>query len=146
MYATGWQAEAEKREYFVLAPNSTDQMGWSGEDIPRIMSLVNSAQKQFGITFFQYFDGIATFMGMVTNSLGDHIKYQTEPQNKRPILLIHGKKDHLIPIKLGRENYQFLKNKKYPVKFKEEVNMGHEFYIKDCSLILDWFEKEIKKQ
>ncbi len=163
-YTSGWQPQAEKRGYYILAPNSSDSMGWSGQDIQRIMTLVDGAQKQFnikhtllngasagghfalflGITYYQYFDGIATFMGMVLNSLGSYIQYQTTAENKRPILLIHGKKDDKIPIKLGKENYQFLLNKKYPVTFKEELAMGHEFYTKDCEFILNWFEGKIK--
>ncbi|MEK6556789.1 MAG: alpha/beta hydrolase-fold protein [Candidatus Margulisiibacteriota bacterium] len=156
-----WQKEAEVEQYYVLAPNSDDPSGWGGSDIARVMSLVQQFKQKLGIkktllngasagghfalflgiTYPEYFDGVATFMGLVLTSIGEHIQYQTDPKKKIQILLIHGMKDDKIPIQNGRMNYYFLEAKGYPVTYWEEPNMTHEFYKKDTAKILNWFEK-----
>ncbi len=160
-FIQNWTKEAEARHYFVVAPNSTDPNGWSGEDMNRIMKIVATAQSAYGIkktllsgassggqvalllgiNEFPYFNAVQTFMGLAITEMGKYIQYQSEKKNRRPILLIHGVKDAMIPIKYARMNRDFLKSKHYPITYWEEPNMVHENYRQDNNKILDWFER-----
>jgi len=165
MYIDNWEKEAVKLNYYILAINSGNQDGWSTLDTPHILSLVNEVKQKYGIKYTllngassgghfalylginypEYFNAIATFMGLVITPFGQYINYQTLEANKIPILLIHGQKDDKIPISYARQNYQFLQNKKYNVTYWEEKEMQHEHYRKDNSKIISWFEALIKK-
>jgi predicted esterase len=80
-------------------------------------------------------------MGLAITEIGKYIQFQTEKKNCRPILLIHGQKDAMIPVKYAQMNRDFLKSKHYNVTYWEEPNMIHENYRQDNNKILDWFEK-----
>lgn len=160
-FVQNWTKEAQARHYYVVAPNSTDPNGWSGEDMNRIMKIVATAQSTYsikrtllsgassggqvalllGINEYPYFNAVQTFMGLAITEMGKFIKFQSVAKNRRPILLIHGLKDAMIPIKFAQMNRDFLKSKNYAITYWEEPNMIHENYRQDNNKILDWFEK-----
>ncbi len=160
-FVQNWTKEAEARHYYVVVPNSTDPNGWSGEDMNRIMKIVATAQSTYGIkrtllsgassggqvalllgiNEYPYFNAVQTFMGLAITEMGQYIKYQSVKKNRRPILLIHGRKDAMIPIKYAQMNRDFLKSKDYSITYWEEPNMVHEDYRQDNNKILDWFER-----
>ena len=164
MYLNGWQKEADACGYYILAINSEDKNGWGGNDAPRVKQLVEKVQKAYNIKYTllngasagghfalylaivypQDFSGVATFMGIVMESLKEAMQKYHVRGGKVPILLIHGTLDNKIPVVSARWNYFFLKDQGFNVTFWEEPDMQHEFYTKDNSKILNWFESAIK--
>lgn len=165
-FVQNWTKEAEAQHYIVLAPNSSDPNGWNGADLNRVMMLVAATQRELnikktllsgassgghvafllGINNYPYFDAVQTFMGLAITEMGKYIVFQEEKKNRRPILLIHGLKDAMIPIQYARQNRDYLKSKGYSVTYWEEPNMIHENYRPDNSKILDWFEAKLKSK
>ncbi|MDD5456855.1 MAG: alpha/beta hydrolase-fold protein [Candidatus Margulisbacteria bacterium] len=164
MYLSGWQKEADARGYYILAINSNDKNGWAGSDVQRVRQIVEKAKKIYhirytllngasagghfalylAIVYPQDFSAVATFMGIVMESLKEAMQKYHVQGGKVPILLIHGTLDNKIPVVNARWNYFFLKDQSFNVTFWEEPDMQHEFYTKDNSKILNWFESVIK--
>jgi predicted esterase len=161
-FVQNWTKEAEARHYYVVVPNSNDPNGWSGADVNRVLMIVVSARQTFGIkktllsgassgghvalllgiNEYPLFDATQTFMGLAITEMGKYIQFQSDKKKRRPILLIHGVKDALIPVKYAQMNRDYLKSKNYNVTYWEEPNMIHENYRPDNNKILDWFEKQ----
>jgi predicted esterase len=165
LFIDHWKKGADKFKIPVLAINANDKRGWSGEDIPRVLRVVQEVKRDLkidhtllngsssgghfalfiGINNYFLFDGVATFMGLATTELGKHITYQDDPAKRIPLLLIHGKKDAVIPIQHARRNEAYLYNRGYRATYWEEPEMVHEFYEQNVTRILRWFQKLSKK-
>ncbi|OGI09527.1 MAG: hypothetical protein A2Y40_09075 [Candidatus Margulisbacteria bacterium GWF2_35_9] len=159
-YIDAWKKEAEEGGYLVLAPNSINKAGWSGEDALKVLNLVKKIQRDYeikdtllngsssgghfalylGVNNYQMFNGVATFMGLISNDMDKSIRYMKDINKQIPILLVHGLLDDKIPIQYARWNYRNIQAKGYPVTYWEEPDMKHEHYMKVNKDILNWFE------
>jgi len=163
-YLRAWQNEAEEGGYLVLAPNATDKNGWSGQDVQKVLNIVKEIKRDYeikhillngsssgghfalylGINNYQLFDGVATFMGLISSSMDKSIRYMKDKNKQIPILLVHGLLDEKIPVKYARWNYRKIQSKGYPVTYWEEPDMAHEHYTKVNEAILNWFESGLR--
>lgn len=161
-YIRAWQPEVSQRGYFVMAPYPLKKQGWTLKDNQRIKKVLYMLKREYpiekviihggssgghyalylGISFPTQFQAVVTFMGLATVPVGHEIKFQKDPALKVPILLIHGRKDPVIPIQYARANAQFLRSKDYDVTYWEEADMKHEFYRPVKSDILDWIDEQ----
>jgi predicted esterase len=161
-YIQNWIPEAARENYLVLAIDSLDPRGWSGADIPRILDWTQTYQKLYeihstllegasagaqmalylGTKFYGVYDGVALFMGVLAGSFAEILELQPLPKNRRPIFMVHGAKDAMIPIQYGRLSAKVLKEKGYDVTFVEEKNMIHQHYRPDNLKILHWFQRK----
>ncbi|HAR64039.1 MAG TPA: hypothetical protein DF296_09940 [Candidatus Margulisbacteria bacterium] len=164
-YIANWVSDAARSGYVILVPNAIDKNGWQGKDIPPIIKNTLACQKDYdinktiisgassgghfalllGINYYQYFDGIAVFMGIISQNLGRWIEFQEEPWNRRPIFMVHGDKDTMVPIQYGRMTAKMLQGKGYPTTFVEEKDMAHEHYRKANIKIINWIQAIKKK-
>jgi len=108
-YIHNWIPDAGKHYIAVLAIDSSNSMGWSGQDIERV------------ITLTRYF--------------------QPLKKNRRPIFMVHGDLDPMIPVKYGQQTAEHLRKQGYKVKFDLEKGMKHQHYVPANEKILRWFEK-----
>lgn len=61
----------------------------------------------------------------------------TEANYHCPIFMAHGREDPIVSIELGRQTYQFLKEKKYPVEWHEYA-MEHQVCREEIDGIAAW--------
>ncbi len=160
-YIENWLPAAASNNYIVLAVNSMDMNGWSGEDVERVLERVRFFQRSFkvkrtllsgasaggqfalylGINHYEDFDAIAVFMGVLFGGASRLIQYQDDPDKRRPVYMVHGDKDTMIPVEYGRLSAKFLNGEGYPTVFVEVPEMGHQHWRPENAQILQWFEK-----
>jgi predicted esterase len=160
-YIENWLPEAASANYIVLAINSLDKRGWQVDDIERILERVRFFKKSYqvertllsgassggqfalylGINHYEDFDAIAVFMGVLFGGPSRWINYQNDPRKRRPVYMVHGTEDKMIPVEYGRLSAKFLKGEGYPTTFIEVKGMDHRHWHPADKDIINWFEK-----
>lgn len=159
-YIQNWLPDAEVGGYIVLAVNALDKNGWSGEDVERVLERVRFFKRSYavrrtllegassggqfalflGINHYADFDAIAVFMGVLFGGSSRWIQYQEDPAKRRPVYMVHGNKDALIPIEYARLSARFLNAEGYPTTFVAVPEMDHRHWRPENKNIIHWFE------
>ena len=165
-YIENWLPEAASENYIVLAVNSLDKNGWTAEDVDRVLEKVRFFKKSYavdrtllegassggqfalylGINHYADFDAIATFMGILFGGFTQYVEYQDEAVKRRPIYMVHGDKDPMIPVIYAQLTAKFLNAQAYPTTYAEIKGMDHRHYRPENKNILKWFDKATAKK
>lgn len=130
-----WGPPAVKKGYLVVAPTSKN--GWGGNGEPIVMAVLREVRKSYNVDPNRiYVTGISMgghgiwyvaprhpdlFAAVVpiAGAAGDLSKPLFPNLLHTPAYIIHGSKDNVVPVRLGQETHNILKNLGYEVIYKE---------------------------
>ena len=169
-YVFSWLRPAKSRGFLVLAPSSSD-VTWSilrpPVDAGAILAALDDAGQDYAIDPKRVFlsglsdGGTFTYLAALPNAerfagiapVAGDFHAMMDPMLRRkmgqtlPILIVHGARDPIFPVRAIRSAYELMSHLEYDVRYEELPDWGHAYpYSIHERLVLPWFESLTEKR
>jgi phospholipase/carboxylesterase len=163
-YIFSWLRPAKSRGFVVIAPNSRD-VTWSilrpPLDAQALLAVLDDVSGRYALDPARVFlsglsdGGTFTYLAGLPNAerfagispIAGDFHAMMDPMLRRkmgqslPILIVHGAKDPLFPVRSIRSAYELMTHLEYHVSYEELPEWGHAYpYSIHERLVLPWFE------